>query len=315
MLAALADLRTRAQAWSSGYNRVRPTLAGGWFLAILIGVTLAALNTGNNLVYMVLATLLAVLVVNNVLAEWNLRGLAVDRVLPAEVFAGAPALGALVLINRRRLGDAWAVEVHEQDGGGARALFDRVPARGRREVAAPWTFPERGVSRFSMVRVGSSFPFGLLRRWRDVPVPGEVLVYPEIGREAPPAATSGQGAGAASRGGADDTGELVSLRPYTVGDPVRRIHWGISARLPEPVVVLRAGERGSEVMVVVDGGGARESAIRRACGRVVWHCARGDAVGLLADGQEIPVSSGAAHRRRLLTRLALLPGPSRGSAA
>ena len=30
-------------------------------------------------------------------------------------------------------------------------------------------------------------------------------------------------------------------------------------------------------------------------------------IGLLADGQAVPVSSGAAHRRRMLTLLALLP--------
>ena len=44
-----------------------------------------------------LAALLALLVVNNALAEWNLRGLSAHRRLPAEIFAGVGATGALGL--------------------------------------------------------------------------------------------------------------------------------------------------------------------------------------------------------------------------
>lgn len=309
------DARGRLSAWSQGYNRVRPTAAGGWFLAILLGVTLAALNTGNNLVYLVLSTLLCLLVVNNVLAEWNLRGLSVSRRLPGELHAGAAATGAIVVENRRRVGDAFAVQVEERDGGGAKAVVDHVPAGGQAESAAAFRFPTRGTHRFGTVRVGSAYPFGLLWRWRDLTVPGEVLVYPAAERDAPPAIAAGDGPGAAVRGGTDATGEFLGLRPYQAGDPVRRIHWPISARIGAPMVVVRAGELGSEVVIAVEpavGEEPRERAIRRACGRVLWHCDRGDAVGLDADGTRIPVSSGAAHRRRLLTTLALLPGGGPG---
>lgn len=289
---------------------MRPTLAGGWFLAILLGVTLAALNTGNNLVYIVLAALMCLLVVNNVLAEWNLRGLRVGRRLPGELFAGTPSEGELVLSNWRRVGAAFAVEVEERDGGHARAVFDHVAAGAEGAVPASWTFPERGEQRFSVVRVGSCYPFGLLRRWRDVEVPDEVLVYPAADRQPPPTSAAADGPGLAVLGGVDDTGELQGIRGYEVGDPVRRIHWGISARVGSPMVVVRAGERGGEALVLVEpapAGPAREAAIRRACGRVEWHFRHGDSVGLDVDGEIVPVSNGAAHRRKLLTRLALLP--------
>jgi uncharacterized protein (DUF58 family) len=288
----------------SPVNSVRLTLAGVWYLLILVGLTIGAVNTGNNLVYVVLATLLAVLVLNNLLAEWNLRALVVRRMLPAEVFAGEGAKGALVLVNPRHIGAAWGVEVEERDGGRAKARFGRVAPNGEEEAPATWLFPARGPARFGVVRVGSRFPFGLIRRFRDLRVPDEILVYPAPARV--PAADRGDGTGelAAVRPAREGVGELVGLRAYAPGDPVKRIHWRSSARVGHPLIAVRSGEAGGEVLVRV---GPGERGIGRACGQVLLHTRRGDAVGLELEGETLPPRTGATHRRRLLTTLALLP--------
>ncbi len=287
------------------WNAVRPTLSGVWFLLVLAGLTFGAVNTGNNLVYVVLAALLAVLVINNLLAEWNLRALVVRRALPPELFAGQAATGALVLENPRRVGAAWAVEVEERDGGGAKARFDRVGPGEAREEPAAWTFPERGPAGFARIRIGSRFPFGLVLRWRDIDVPAEVLVYP--GPERGNAADGGLGLGdmTATRPTRGGSGDLAGLRAYAPGDPVRRIHWPTSARVGAPLVAVRSAEAGGEVVVRLADGGER--AIRQACGQVLLHTRRGDAVGLEGAGERIPPLAGASHRRRLLTVLAMLP--------
>jgi uncharacterized protein (DUF58 family) len=117
---------------------------------------------------------------------------------------------------------------------------------------------------------------------------------------------SGVGEGGPDRVARDAVGDFVGLRKYEPGDPVRRIHWASSARVGRPMVALRAGEQGNEVVVELDAGGG-ERAIRRACGAVLTHARRGDAVGLDAGAERIPPATGATHRRRLLTTLALLP--------
>ncbi len=301
-------LRARFTEFGSRYNRVRATPAGIWYLVVTLGVAVGAMNTGNNLVYAVLSVMMGILVVNNVLAEWNLRGLGARRSIPAELFAGVAARGAIWVENPRRIGPAFAVHVRELDGGHAAAEVIRVDPTGEASAPADWTFANRGEQRFAKLRVGSSYPFGLLLRYRDLNVPGTVLVYPTPELAAPTLGGPGEGIeGQSPRGGVDQTGEFAGLRPYQQGDPVRRIHARSSARIGTPMVMLRAGETGSRVWVRVMGSGEnREQQIRRATGLVVQHALRGDAIGLETDNQRLEPATGALHRRALLTILALL---------
>ena len=83
------NLLARVRRWLRPPRRLRPTRAGWSFFAITFGVGFAALNTGNNLLYLVLALMLSFLVLSGVLSESALRGIAVRRRLPRELYAGA----------------------------------------------------------------------------------------------------------------------------------------------------------------------------------------------------------------------------------
>ena len=67
---------------------------------LLIGV--AALNTGNNLLYLIISTMLAAVLVSGVASSLVLRGLTLSVTLPQHVFAGEIAAGSLELRNSRR---------------------------------------------------------------------------------------------------------------------------------------------------------------------------------------------------------------------
>ncbi|MGB8324571.1 MAG: hypothetical protein WCE52_16550, partial [Candidatus Acidiferrum sp.] len=69
-------------------------------VVILIGV--AALNTGNNLLYIVVAAMLAAILVSGIASAVVLRDLELDVRLPEHVFAGEPVRGQMVLRNPRR---------------------------------------------------------------------------------------------------------------------------------------------------------------------------------------------------------------------
>ena len=84
---APTGLRERLRIWLRPPRQLRPTRAGWVFLSVILGVGFAALNTGNNLLYLVLSLMLAFLTLSGVLSESALRGVRLRRELPREVFA------------------------------------------------------------------------------------------------------------------------------------------------------------------------------------------------------------------------------------
>jgi len=76
---------------------------------LLIGV--AALNTGNNLLYVIVAAMLAAILVSGVASAIVLRDLELDIRLPEQVFAGRPIRGKIVIRNRRRCLPSFSISV------------------------------------------------------------------------------------------------------------------------------------------------------------------------------------------------------------
>src|SRR5215472_11708092 len=71
-------------------RRLRTTPAGRTYLVLTIGVGLGALNTGNNMLYLVLGLQLSIVVVSGILSERCVRRVQVRRVLPASPRARSP---------------------------------------------------------------------------------------------------------------------------------------------------------------------------------------------------------------------------------
>lgn len=313
MGAALAQLTALLDRLQAGRVQVRPTRSGVVFGVMLLGVVVAAVNTGNNLLYLVLGALCALLVLSSALAEWNLRGVQVRRRLPEEAFAGQPAAGVFVVENRRRVGAAWGLRVEERlELSGAPVATRRVGRVGPGavvEVPARWTFPERGRVALASLRLESRFPFGLVRRWRDIPVTGHVVVWAAPARGPHGARSRGTGLGRPDRRLRGREGDFQGVRPYVPGDPLRDLHWATAARTGVPMVVVRDGAQAEEVLVTVLDvvGDHWERELSQATGQILRHVSAGRAVGLSVGDATHPPRSGEAWRRRLLDLLALQP--------
>ena len=71
--------RPKAQAgfrggfWGKWPRRLKLTREGKYFIFITFGVGVAAINTGNNLLYLLLGMLLSLIIVSGVLSELSLR--------------------------------------------------------------------------------------------------------------------------------------------------------------------------------------------------------------------------------------------------
>jgi len=87
------------------------TAIGILYVVIVLLIGIAALNTGNNLLYVIVAALLAAILVSGFASAMVLRDLELDVRLPEHVFAGRPALGRVVLRNPRRWLPSFSVNV------------------------------------------------------------------------------------------------------------------------------------------------------------------------------------------------------------
>src|ERR1043166_7818399 len=80
------------------WRRLRPprrlsfTREGRLIVILSVGVGFAAINTGNNLLYLLLGWLLSFIIASGLLSEMTLKRLTVERRPPARVFAGAAFL-------------------------------------------------------------------------------------------------------------------------------------------------------------------------------------------------------------------------------
>ncbi len=87
------------------------TRVGIVYVVIVLIVGIAALNTGNNLLYIIVAALLAAILVSGFASAIVLRDLELDVRLPEHVFAGRAVLGRIVLRNPRRWLPSFSVNV------------------------------------------------------------------------------------------------------------------------------------------------------------------------------------------------------------
>ncbi len=87
------------------------TGAGLGYLALALMLGLAALNTGNNLLWIVVSAMLAGLLWSGVAAALDMAGLELDVRLPEYAFAGRPLLARVALHNPRKLLPAFSLSV------------------------------------------------------------------------------------------------------------------------------------------------------------------------------------------------------------
>ncbi len=173
-----------------------------------------------------------------------------------------------------------------------------------------WVFHTRGVIRLARIRIASAFPFGLVRRYRDLELEGEFLAYPAPGQGPNARSMAHQGLTRQNfrrRGHGED---FYGLRPYVPGNPLKTVHWPSSAKAGRPMVIERVAEAADEVVVEVHErtkGDRWEAALSRACGQTIRHFSWGHAVGLDFGGELLEPGTGAEQRRRILGALARAP--------
>lgn len=289
--------------------RLRVTRGGALFAAGAVGIGLAAINTGSNLLYLLVGAMMGFIAVSGWLSEQVIWGVKVRALPPRAVTAGSPSRVAYEIRNRNRWTPTYAVELEPPEGAGA---FTPVVRPGHAVVVrTDRTFPDRGVVPLEQVRVTTSFPFGLFIKERTVRVSGEVVVWPRRDRkvrEALAGAAGRRGRAAIGGGDAGARGEFRGLREYRPGDDPRDVHWRSSARLGEPLVREYEQDTAPATWICLDLGGPpghrAEAGVEIAATLADRAVRRGDRVGLATSDVEVRPGPGRRQLERILDILA-----------
>jgi uncharacterized protein (DUF58 family) len=216
------------------------TSEGARFLLFSLAVGVAAMNTGNNLFYLLLAMMLSLVIVSGVLSEFCVRSLEFRRHVPEYLVANEPTMVSVTVANRKTWMPSFSLRVFEVANG---VDVDRglhlpyLPAQSRSLLSYPLLANRRGAFQLDGFHVVTPFPFGLFLKKALYPTPAAIWVCPEI-RPLPTlvdAILAGQGQDySVSRRGHGV--ELYNLRLYRPGDDSRTIHWTTTARTSRLIV-------------------------------------------------------------------------------
>ncbi len=308
--------------------RIRLTKAGWLYAASTLGIGLAAVNTGDNLLYLVTSFLLAVMATASLWAWLNYTGLEARMELSPHAFRNRPGHAEVILHNTKPLPSflihvqplarevrsrriAAPEETRVLESPGVWVL--RVRRKGSTRAGFSLRFRKRGLVEIHGIRVRSAFPFGLAYREEILSIPPRrVVVYPAVHPvqgELPEvfrSRTSGEES--SRREGAG--GDFLGLRAFMRGDSPRRIYWRAFFKEGSLQVKRFAEETAATVMLRLPAG-AGEAELETVASWIVHLLARGNRVGLEVEetGEAFEPGAGEAHRHLLLRALALYPHP------
>ncbi len=292
-----------------------------WLWLLAVALAGAAVNTGNNLLYLCLSLLLALGTVHSLSARRALRSVRIESRLPEEAVRGEPFLAGLAVTGRfpllprawvsARLEGlpaplAWSVCVPGETGRGVASIRAVVSRRGVYDglsLVGSTSYPLAVFeSRLGRVPAGSLVVLPAFRRLSRVRVGAGA--GPRIDAATPPSGRPG-GSG----------GDLHSLREYAPPDDARRIEWRSSARAGRLMVreFERQMEPGLDLVLdpEADGDAAFEPVVERCAALLDFARRAGLDARLLADGPS-NLLEGAAALRHLAGARPAPPGSRPG---
>lgn len=322
--------RTALEHWMPGVE-YELTREGAVYLALIAIITVAAVNTGNNLLLIILSCLLAGILVSGVTSRIVLQGLKLELTLPDHLFAGQAFFARLRLKNQKQFLPTLSVTVLGRPSTRrkrARRQISSAPAILNQDIYIPYlprrssvspdvmlTFPKRGTYAQESFRVSTRFPFGFVRKTRSIPCGREVLVLPSVQPtdgffEILP--RLGSELDSYLKGRSHD---LYAIRDYRPSDSARHVDWKATAKVGQLKVreFTREDERRLRLVFDAWAPDAREETLASfensvtLCSCLAWYFYEtGTSMAFATGGFEAPISPAGQIIYSVLEKLALV---------
>jgi len=257
------------------------------------------------------ALLLGAVVAGIVVPLVALRGLDVELVAPAETRQGVDTAVQLAIVNHGR-GVRWGVVVSDDHIGGTTTSVGAIRPGEQVELGTVRGAPRRGEAHTAWVELRSAAPFGVAERRRRLPADVTTLVLPRV---VPLGAlpfidlASSREAAADTEARRGQGPEYLGVREFRPGDPIRQVHWRLTARHGELVVRDLEEHRVPRLAIWIDTGSG-DDALDEACSAAASIVSSASATGVgvrlaaaTADGPAVVSRASSLVLHRWLARL------------
>jgi len=277
--------------------RYRITHGGVLFTFAILVVALGAVISANNLLFLILAAMMATLLVSGLVSRLCLAGLELDFLVPEHVPARRSVPGKLLVRNTKWPMPSFSIRVEGIRDPASPTLksgvyFPLIAAGTTLEEMVEVRFPARGAYRQNSFAFSTSFPFGFLEKTARVTLRREMTVYPAIdpqpGFEDLLAGITGE-IETHYRGLGKD---FYRIRPYEAFESSRHVDWKATAHVGSLQIREFAREQEQTVEVFLDRGIPHqlddwfEHAID-CCAFLVWHLSeQGAAIHFRSNGYQ-----------------------------
>jgi uncharacterized protein (DUF58 family) len=250
--------RRSSLRWIAYQVDYRLTRDGIIYLGAVFILILAAVNTGNNLLFMILGCCLAGILISGVLSRAVLTKVELKFDLPERIFAEQPVLAEMELRNEKQLWPSFSLRVVGESKKGRAQIVTRpvffpyIPRMSGVRQKVELQFPRRGAYHQDAFGIRTRFPFGFFEKTRQVESQVDIVVYPRVEPteqfyEVLPLLSGEIASHFRGRGH-----ELHSLRQYQSNDNARFVDWKVTARSGRLMVREFAREDERRVMLVLD---------------------------------------------------------------
>jgi len=241
--------------WLPFLSRYRVTRDGWMYLGGVAVVMVAAVNTANNLLYMVLSGLLAVLLLSGFLSALNFRSVRIWVRIPSHCFSAEAFPISIQTSNEKRFFPTFSLRLTGADDSACQFSASYIPMiRALNQVSRTGQamIKKRGHHQLRQVKVSSRYPFAFFLKERNYKVDAECICYPEIipHEEIDFSVVDFQGTNERFERGLGH--DLYTIRDYIPSDSARHVHWKASAKTSALKTREYAAEENHRVVIAFD---------------------------------------------------------------
>lgn len=211
---------------------IKITKAGYIYIALTIFLGISAVNTGNNLVYLIVAALLSFMGISGFFGKRNLSKIDIDIEFPQEIYANKEFPLKIRLKNNRGFLPVFLMRVKIDQ---YETLFPFIDKKRDSVKYINISFKKRGKYEIKNIHICSVFPFNFFIRCRRLNKPFEFIIFPEPKRCELMSSFERERLSKGERH-TDKAGfesEILSIREYIHGDPFKYINWKATAKTGE----------------------------------------------------------------------------------